>query len=89
MQRMVNQWRPCSCCHCLESFLKPLPFAASLDHDASTLASSWRSPAVCRAAGMLQARSTTDAIFGDLGIAADSVERLKVMHAHSINTSNM
>ena len=31
-----------------------------------------------RAAGMLQARATTDVIFGDLGITADSIDRLKV-----------
>jgi hypothetical protein len=37
--------------------------------------------AACRAAGMLQARSTTDAIFGNMGVAADSVERLKVRPA--------
>jgi hypothetical protein len=29
---------------------------------------------------MLQARSTTDAIFGDMGVAADSVDQLKVRH---------
>lgn len=33
---------------------------------------------LCRAAGMLQARATTDSIFKDLGVAADSVDRLKV-----------
>lgn len=37
--------------------------------------------AACRSVGMLQARSTVGGIFSDLGLEADSLNRLKVRHA--------